>query len=427
MKVKLLLAFLFFYSVGEASPPGYLYYKILTTQENQITVGTNDLFNYPVLVRLTNVDLKHTSSGGYIENINGYDIVFTSADGNTIIPHQLERYDPVSGTLICWVQIPVLSATVNTNFYLYFSNSSISSDPSTTAVWDLNYRGVWHLNTVINPPDFTSNGSDLTSFGTTNQSPAVIYDGEDFNPGQYLYRAPDANLQLNADLTLETWVRFSVFQANTLDNVLISCGTLGVTSAENYHYKLNYIGTGGNINKLQLTWEYGNSLLVTNISTVAAPPGINIWHHIMVVRDPSIAPTGGLLFYFDGVQLGAPVLYTNPPDNGTSASFQIGIDEPTSSRDIDGDFDEIRVSSSVRSPEWVQTTYVSTLIGSTFITYGASNCISTDISNAGPDQTICSSGTTMAGNTLTVGSGFWTLVSGSGTITIPTSPTTGIT
>ncbi len=427
MKVKFLLAFLFVFSCAEASPPGYLYYKILTTQENQITVGNNNLFNYPVLVRLTNADLKHTSSGGYVTDINGYDIIFTSSDGNTVIPHQLEHYDPVTGTLICWVQIPVLSATVNTNFYLYFSNNSVSTDQSTTAVWDLNYKGVWHLNTTVNPPDWTATGSDLTSFGTTNQSPAVIYDGEDVNPGQYLYRAPDPNLQLDADLTLETWVRFSTFQANTLDNVLISCGTLGTTSAENYHYKLNYIGTGGNINKLQLTWEYGNNLAVTNISTVAASPGINAWHHICVVRDPSIAPTGGILFYFDGVQLGAPVLYTNPPDNGASSSFQIGIDEPTSIRDIDGDFDEVRVSASVRSPEWVQTTYVSTVIGSTFITYGATNCISSDISNAGPDQNVCTSTATLAGNALTVGSGFWTLVSGSGIITTPTSPTSGVT
>jgi hypothetical protein len=46
--------------------------------------------------------------------------------------------------------------------------------------------------------------------------------------------------------------------------------------------------------------------------------------------------------------------------------------------------------------------------------------------NAGPPQTVCATAT-MAGNTPLVGTGLWTLVSGSGTITTPTSPTTTVT
>ena len=49
------------------------------------------------------------------------------------------------------------------------------------------------------------------------------------------------------------------------------------------------------------------------------------------------------------------------------------------------------------------------------------------VSNAGPDQNICSSAATLAGNTPTNGTGFWTLVSGTGTITNATSPTSGVT
>jgi hypothetical protein len=46
---------------------------------------------------------------------------------------------------------------------------------------------------------------------------------------------------------------------------------------------------------------------------------------------------------------------------------------------------------------------------------------------AGPDQTICATSTTLAGNTAVVGSGVWTLQSGMGTITTPGSPTSGVT
>ncbi len=46
---------------------------------------------------------------------------------------------------------------------------------------------------------------------------------------------------------------------------------------------------------------------------------------------------------------------------------------------------------------------------------------------AGADQLICATTATLAGNTATVGAGSWTLVSGAGTITTSSSPTSGIT
>ena len=49
------------------------------------------------------------------------------------------------------------------------------------------------------------------------------------------------------------------------------------------------------------------------------------------------------------------------------------------------------------------------------------------VSNAGPNQTVCSTSATFAGNTPVVGTGTWTLVSGAGTITTPSSPTSGVT
>jgi hypothetical protein len=47
--------------------------------------------------------------------------------------------------------------------------------------------------------------------------------------------------------------------------------------------------------------------------------------------------------------------------------------------------------------------------------------------NAGPDQTVCGTTATLAGNTPTSGVGTWSLVSGTGSITSPNSPTSGIT
>ncbi|MBK7149956.1 MAG: hypothetical protein IPH78_14395 [Bacteroidetes bacterium] len=46
---------------------------------------------------------------------------------------------------------------------------------------------------------------------------------------------------------------------------------------------------------------------------------------------------------------------------------------------------------------------------------------------AGPDQDVCATTATLAGNAPATGVGTWTLISGAGTITTPTSPTSGLT
>ncbi|MGD0260161.1 MAG: autotransporter-associated beta strand repeat-containing protein, partial [Verrucomicrobiota bacterium] len=54
-------------------------------------------------------------------------------------------------------------------------------------------------------------------------------------------------------------------------------------------------------------------------------------------------------------------------------------------------------------------------------------CIAPTTANAGSPQELCASTATLAGNTPTVGTGTWTLVSGSGTITSPNSPNSTVT
>src|SRR5439155_5025202 len=47
--------------------------------------------------------------------------------------------------------------------------------------------------------------------------------------------------------------------------------------------------------------------------------------------------------------------------------------------------------------------------------------------NAGSDQSVCTATATLAGNAPSVGSGSWTVIAGSATVTTPSSPTSGVT
>ena len=176
-----------------ASPAGYSYYKKLSTQESQISVNTNSLVGFPVLVRITDADLKSASNGGKVQSARGYDIIFTSADGNTLIPFQMEKYDSLSGEFIAWVKLQSLSATVNTDFYMYFGNPAVAVNLGSKSTWDANYKAVYHLNADI--MDWTINASNLINTGTTNISPGIAADGQQIAPGKYLSRAATSNLQ----------------------------------------------------------------------------------------------------------------------------------------------------------------------------------------------------------------------------------------
>lgn len=66
---------------------------------------------------------------------DGSDIVFTAADGVTRLDHVVEQYDSGSGALTAWVRVPTLSASENTELFLYYANATADEQSDTTGVF----------------------------------------------------------------------------------------------------------------------------------------------------------------------------------------------------------------------------------------------------------------------------------------------------
>ncbi len=377
------LFFVLFVSEFFALVPGYSYYKKLTIQESQISSGVNSSNNLPILVHIQDLDLRRVSHGGKVQNSNGYDIVFTSSDGTTLIPFQIESYKSTGSSLdfYVWVSAPNVSATANTEFYMYFGNSSVTTDQSSFLVWDNNYKGVYHLNT--NEDDATSNGFNLNSSGTNNVSSSIVADGQEITAGQMLSISSTPALQINGDLTLEAWVNFNALQAGVNENVVFSSSAVGETNATNYNYFFNIIGSGVDANKMQLYWENGAGVDVYMKSTVPVSIANGTWHKIAVTRDNT-----NLLvkFYLDGQQVGTsvPFLSSQIANGGIASALQIGQDQNPSSNDLNAKLDELRISNKARTPEWIEAQYQSEMLGSTLIVY------SPTYSTASPNFCACS-------------------------------------
>ncbi len=113
------------------------------TIDNTKVSGSADLTGFPVLVSFTDLDLRTMANGGKVENANGFDIVFRQGCTVANLDHEIEAYDPVAGTIVAWVRIPVLSYNTDTLIEMYYGDVTIvSSQENVAGVWNSNYRAV---------------------------------------------------------------------------------------------------------------------------------------------------------------------------------------------------------------------------------------------------------------------------------------------
>src|ERR1700677_2756271 len=124
---------------GVATSQSYTYTRSITIAHTQ--VPNTDQTNFPFLFNTTDALLATTGNGGHVTNANGYVIIFTSdAAGTQMLNYEIESYNPTTGQLIAWVQIPTVSHTADTVIYLLYGNSSVTtSQQNQNGVWNSNY------------------------------------------------------------------------------------------------------------------------------------------------------------------------------------------------------------------------------------------------------------------------------------------------
>ncbi|HMK15921.1 MAG TPA: DUF2341 domain-containing protein, partial [Methanomicrobiales archaeon] len=140
---------------------------------------TGSLTDFPVLIYTgSDTNLQNEAQAG------GNDILFTSWDGTTKLPHEIDNYTGIqSGSLLAWVKVPSLTAGTDTIIYMYYNNSDASNQQDPANVWTNGYRGVWHLNNAFT--DSTSNGNNGANTGSTDAA-GKVYRGRSFDGNDYI-------------------------------------------------------------------------------------------------------------------------------------------------------------------------------------------------------------------------------------------------
>jgi len=159
---------------------------------------------------VTDANLKTVGNGGSVGKADGTDILFTASDGATKLAHEIESYNAVTGQLIAWVSVPVVSPAADTVIYAYYGNASAADQQNRTGVWDSNYEGVWHLpnGTTLSANDSTSNGNNATGLNGSSAAAGEIDGAASLNgTSNFIQVANSSSLNGWTQQTISLWMK----------------------------------------------------------------------------------------------------------------------------------------------------------------------------------------------------------------------------
>ena len=188
------------------------------------------------------------------------------------VDHEIESYDPATGELVAWVNVPSLSSLEDTYLYMYFGNREATNQQNSQAVWDSDYVLVQHLNETSGAHyDTTSYGNNGTPVSLADQDIVGQIDGADLfdDTGDKVNVGTDASLDVfgtDHDFSMTLWAQ--------RDNMTTIHGFFA--SGSDFHNGI-FFGTR-NLNENDLKFmSKGNTLTFdSNADVFTIPDGITL-------------------------------------------------------------------------------------------------------------------------------------------------------
>lgn len=342
------------------TPSTFSYQRKITINKSYVQNGPHSSF--PLLIDETQTFLKHTSLGGRLQNSLGYDLIFTDDTQSTILDNEIEGYSSSTGRLTAWVRIPSLPSANNTDIYMFYGNSNVLSSLETVnSVWDSNYQVVQHLNDFSTTTNRNSkfNANDATKYAGSSplETDAKIGKGATYD-GSYDYQTITNhadNQQGTSDFTAEFWIKPDSTGTTWSSPIFKGNGNNGTGEGWFIRY---YNGTTD-----KLTFHAGTgSVNLGGVTNANALTEDTAWTHAVLTVDRSV----GYKFYINGAPDNSYDVVTSDYSIGTSQNMYFGRDYDSATQFFKGGLDEIRVSKTLRSADWIKTEYNNMSATSTF-------------------------------------------------------------
>lgn len=350
-------------SIGQAISNGHLYYldpwwNASWSYCKNITINSTSsvtLTDFPVFLNVTYV-------GGGKMNSDWSDIRFVNdscSGGSTATTLSHEFVENISTAGEFWVKIPSLPS-YGINISMYYGNAG-AADSSSTSTWNSAFDYVYHMNdnTTTETIDSTVNATYLNKVDGVNQPLEMvsrIFNGQNFTESNT--EALNTSEVVQEVRTFEAWV-YNDNDDPTWD-MIYSMNRNGLYLSGTSMYVYHLFGNCGGF--------------------PASPVPYDTWTHVAWIQNGSHS-----LLYLNGVLNRVTGTGLNCYNPGTLTFTCLGaadIGVPLSTCNnyyFNGTMDEVRISSTNRSDEWLNMT-VQIVVNQTNLVYFGSE----ETSGAGP-------------------------------------------
>jgi biopolymer transport protein ExbB len=283
----------------------------------------------PVLIRL------HTGNFAFAEaKPDGSDLRFIAADDKTPLKHHIEKFDSLNELALVWVLVPKLTAGNKADsIWVYFGNPAAAAGDDAKGSYDTTQALVYHFTEKEAVPQDTTANANHAAKSTAKATPTgLIGGGLAFDGAAELVLPSTPSLKSNANgMTLSMWIK----PADAADAPI-------------------YTQTEG-AGPLKLSQKGGKLVAQSGAltATSSAPLSPGAWQHIAVVAKD------GLVLYINGAE--AARAAGSVPDMSGAATVGKGFK---------GDIDELQVSTSARSADWIKAAALSQGPDQKLVVYG---------------------------------------------------------
>ncbi|MBL4686236.1 MAG: hypothetical protein JKY37_16705 [Nannocystaceae bacterium] len=292
--------------------------------------------NFPVPVRLGEDIVVGSAS----------EVVFVG-DRCTVIPHEIET-SMRGGALIAWVRFPAVGPDA-APIHVYYGNRDDPDPLNSTAVWDLDFAGVWHLagggNSVstrheLLTPQLGAVGGPLGD--------AVFFDGVDDTT-----QASASTLAASTAtaVSISLWARFDGLATPATKRIVDKADALDATLG----FSLSVVQSTDL--SVEISFDRGRAMGEFAVRTVDAPIEIGAWHHIAAAHE---SDADMATITVDGTPLQTTLLAAGlgEPASDDDVPLTIGSTPYATNRFFPGAIDDVRLSVVARPASWFLAEYL---------------------------------------------------------------------
>jgi len=283
----------------------------------------------PVLIRL------HTGNFAFVDaKPDGSDLRFIAADDKTPLKYHIEKFDGLNELALIWVQVPKLAAGAKNDFiWLYYGNPAATDAADAKGSYDAAQALVYHFaEREATPQDATANANHALRSTARPSGAGLIGGGLGFDGTAELALPASPSLKAGANgLTLSLWIKPADASDAPIYTQTDGAGALRVSLR------------GG-----KLVAESGT--LSATASSAVMPAA---WQHVAVVAKE------GLTLYLNGQEVA----------KAAGALAELGV-AAVVGKGFKGDIDELQVSTTARSADFIKAAALSQGPDQKLVVYG---------------------------------------------------------